>query len=280
MRNCPAKINLFLKVTDKRSDGFHDLESLLAFLDLADELEVKKSDKFKIKFSGEFAKFVDVENNIFTKILNFFATEFSISKNLEIKIKKNIPIGAGLGGGSSDAAAFMKILNEIFTLNLSKNELQKISLKFGSDIAFFFENQASIIKGRGEIIKNFPLFFEIHALLINPKITLLTKEVFKKFGNNFSTKTITEELLKKDVFELIKNFPNDIEKPAIEILPIISKILKELKDSSADFVKMSGRGASCFAIFQDKKNLIKAEKNLTKKFPNFFIKKVKILSSF
>ena len=166
---CPAKINLFLKLLGKRSDGYHKLESLFAFLDLFDELEVKKNDEFKLEITGEFAEFIDPQNNLFTKILNFFTNNFDITKNLHIKITKNIPIGAGLGGGSSNAASFMKALNEICSLNLSKTELQKISLNFGSDIAFFFEDKASIIKGRGELIENFSKFPAITILLINPQ---------------------------------------------------------------------------------------------------------------
>jgi 4-diphosphocytidyl-2-C-methyl-D-erythritol kinase len=282
---CPAKINLFLKLTGKRDDGYHELESLFAFLDLADGLEIKKSDQFELKISGEFAPLLDWQKNLFTEILDFFATKFGITKNLQIKIQKNIPIAAGLGGGSSDAAFFMKALNEIFALSLSKKDLQEISLNFGSDIAFFFENQASIIEGRGEIIENFPQFAPIPALLINPKITLSTKEIFARFAvmlsqskHNFSAKIGSAMLLKKDVFDLIKNFPNDLEKPAITTLPLISKILTELKNSGAEIAKMSGSGASCFGIFPDEKKLEAAKENFAKNFPEFFVKKVKILS--
>ena len=128
--NCPAKINLFLKVLGKKDDTFHELESLLVFTDLLDELEVNKSDKLSIKITGEFAAFLDEKNNLFLDILKYFTQKFKISQNLEIKIVKNIPIGGGLGGGSSNAASFMMTLNEIFALNLSKEELQKNLLKF------------------------------------------------------------------------------------------------------------------------------------------------------
>jgi 4-diphosphocytidyl-2-C-methyl-D-erythritol kinase len=275
---CPAKINLFLKLTGKRIDGYHELESLFAFLDLSDELFVEKSEEFKLEITGEFAGFLDQKNNLFTKILDYFAAEFYISKNLHIKIIKNIPVGAGLGGGSSNAAYFMMAINEIFELNLSKKELQKISLNFGSDIAFLLENQSSIVKGRGEIIENFPEFEEIPALLINPKISVSTKEIFEKFGGNFSAKIATDELLKKDVFDLVKNFPNDMEKPAISVLPLISEILDCLKKSGAEIAKMSGSGASCFGVFRNEKELELAKSFFREKFPRYFIKKVKIIA--
>jgi 4-diphosphocytidyl-2-C-methyl-D-erythritol kinase len=273
----PAKINLFLKLLEKKSDGFHELESLFAFLDLTDDLEVKKSDKFKLEISGEFAEFLDPKKNLFTKILDFFVSEFHIDKNLHIKIQKNIPVAAGLGGGSSNAACFMKILNEIFSLNLSKIELQKISLNFGSDIAFFFENHTSIIRGRGEKIKNFLSFNPILTLLINPKIELSTKEIYEKFDGKFSTEISNEKIEKTAIFDLIKNLPNDLEKPAIATLPLISEILSELRNFGADFAKMSGSGATCFGTFSDEETLESARKNLAEKFPKFFVKKAKIL---
>ncbi len=275
--HCPAKINLFLKVVGKK-DNYHQLESLFAFLNIFDVLEVEKSEEFKLEISGEFSGLVDLKNNLFTKILDFFSKEFLVTKNLHIKIEKNIPVGAGLGGGSSNAAYFMIALNEIFNLKLSKKDLQKLSQNFGSDIAFFFEKKASIIKGAGEIIENFSEFKEFPILLINPKIHLATKDVFKNFDGNFSTEIANVELQKMEISELIKNFPNDLEKPAIELLPLIKEILDELKNSGAKIAKMSGSGASCFGIFKDENELETAKEFLNKRFPGFFAKRVMVTS--
>ena len=272
---CPAKINLFLKVVGKRADGFHELESLFAFTDLFDELSVEVSDNFSLEISGEFARFVDQRNNLFVKILDFFSREFDVPKNLKIKIVKNIPVGSGLGGGSSNAAYFIKALNEIFLLNLDKKSLQEISLKFGSDIAFFFEDNASIVTGRGEVIENFSEFSPIMALLIHPKIGLSTKVVFQKLAGNFSQK-ITESKLRKMSIENLLSLPNDLEQPAIATLSVIEEIIDQLKESGAIFAKMSGSGSACFGVFFDKEKLAKAEAKCVKKFPNFFLKKITI----
>lgn len=253
----------------------------MTFTDLADELMVKQSDSFELEISGSFAKFVDQKKNLLTEILSFFCDKFGITKNLHIKLKKNIPVGAGLGGGSSDAACLMKSLNEIFVLNLSKDELQKISLNFGSDIPFFFEDKSAIISGRGEIIENFPTFQSMPALLINPGINLSTKEIFQKYGQlkcAFSTKVPIKKLLRDDVFELIKLLPNDLDKAAISSAPIINQILEKLKESGADFAKMSGSGPTCFGIFLKKEKLEEAETKLRELFPHFFLRKIKILS--
>ena len=278
---CPAKINLFLKVLDKRPDGYHNLESLFAFLSLHDIVEISKSDKFQLEISGKFADLIDLKNNIFLPILDYFSKEFQISKNLKINLIKNIPIGAGLGGGSSDAASLMKALNKIFSLNLDKKNLQKISLNFGSDIAFFFEDKASIVKGRGEIIENYNQNFgAIKTLLIYPNLHLSSKEIFTKFGNNFSQEISNDELQKIRVFDLINNIENDLTKAAISSDFIIDEVLIALKKEKAKIAKMSGSGSVCFGIFEDENQLEIAYSNLKEKFPEFFIERSEILMSF
>ncbi|MFM2200076.1 MAG: hypothetical protein RL769_129 [Pseudomonadota bacterium] len=151
-RQCPAKINLFLKIINQRSDGFHNLLSVITKINLYDYLSVEKSDHFSLEIFGQFKNLINPKDNLFTTILNYFQEQYHISNNIKIILEKNIPVGAGLGGGSSDACSFMKILNEIFNLNLTKSELQKISLNFGSDIAFFFRRNHS---NRNEQRRNF-----------------------------------------------------------------------------------------------------------------------------
>lgn len=275
---CPAKINLFLKVTNKRDDGFHELESLLAFTDLEDELEVSQADQLQIDISGEFGALIDVADNLFTKILDYFVAEFAISPNLHIKVIKNIPVGGGLGGGSSNAASFMMALNQIFALGLSKSELQKISLKFGSDIAFLFEDHAAIIQGRGDIITPFPKFEPMAALLVNPNIFISTADIFAKFKAAFSDKIAMSDLLQRDILDLTKNLKNDLEFPATCVAPEILTILDALSNAGASISKMSGSGASCFGIFDNEEMLESARQLLSEKFPSFFIKKINIIS--
>lgn len=274
---CPAKINLFLKIVGHKNN-YHELESVFSFLEFGDNLEVSIKDSFKIETFGEFGKLLDKKNNIFVTILDFFHKEFKISKNINIKITKNIPISAGLGGGSSDGAFFIMALNNLFSLNLSKEKLQIISLNFGSDIAFFFEEKSSIIRGRGEIIKNLDRLEDIKILLINPKIPLSTKEVFLKFDKKFLPKIDDDILQKKDIYELLK-LTNSLEKPAIEIVPEISDILNNLKNNKAKIAKMSGSGASCFGVFENDEDLRFCRNFFIKNFENYFIIETKIISN-
>ena len=234
--NCPAKINLFLNITNKRLDGFHELQSLITKIDLFDKLSVEKSSKFSLEIEGEFTNFIEINNNLFTKILDYFVKNFHIDPDLKITLQKNIPVGAGLGGGSSNGAYFIKILNEIFTLNLSKKDMQKISLNFGSDISFFFENETCLMSGRGEFLTPISKFKnefkKLKILLINPKIHLSTKEIFQEFAQKkyqFSSKFSERIFLEKSIPEILQNFNNDLEKPAISKALVISEILQNLR---------------------------------------------------
>ena len=279
--NCPAKINLFLNITNKRPDGFHELQSLVTKINLFDELSVEKSTKFSLEIDGEFANFIDINDNHFIKIFNYFVKNFHIDNNLKIILQKNIPVGAGLGGGSSNGAYFIKILNEIFYLKLSKKTMQKISLNFGSDIAFFFENGPCLMSGRGEFLSPIPQFKnnlkKLKILLINPKIHLSTKEIFQDFAQkNYKFSEIFSEkiFLKKSLQEILTIFNNDLEETAITKEPMISEILQNLRKFSPICAKMSGSGSSCFAIFDDEKNLQKNYEFFIQNFPDFFVKKV------
>jgi len=276
---CPAKINLFLHINNKRPDGFHELQSLITKIDLFDELSVEKSTKFLLEINGEFAEFIDIKNNLFTKIFDYFVKNFNINSNLKITLQKNIPVGAGLGGGSSNGAYFIKILNEIFALKLSKNDMQKISLNFGSDIAFFFENEACLMSGRGEFLSPISQFkndFEkLKILLINPKIHLSTKEIFQDFAEKkyqFSSKILEKNFLENSLPEILQKFNNDLEEPAVSKAPSIAEILQNLRKFAPICAKMSGSGSSCFAIFNNDIELQKTYEFFIENYPNFFVK--------
>ncbi len=263
----PAKLNLFLKITGKRADGYHELESLFAKIDLCDVIKIRVAERFKITASGEFAhELPDAENNLITRVIDFFAREFETSPNLEIELTKNIPTGAGLGGGSSDAAAVMKALNQMFELGLKKSELQRIALNFGSDLGFFFEeNPLAIVRGTGEIFEPTSISpLQAPILLAKPRASLSTLQVYKNFKRGFSKSVTTSEINKTPLLELVKNFPNDLSEPSIELLPEVSKILELLNEQyGCKAAKMSGSGSCCFAIFSDKSELDLAYQKLS-----------------
>ena len=270
-----AKINLFLRVFGKE-DGFHLLDSVFAFLDICDDISIKKSTEFKVNISGEHASFVDHEKNIFSAIASYFKQGFNIHDNVEIDLTKNIPVEAGLGGGSSNGACLIKYFNNEYSLGLNFKELQEISFKFGSDIAFFLQDKASIVKNRGEVICKVKEFDPIDAILIIPNFGLSTKDVFGKFDGNFSQEIKIEDIANKSTSELIADYKNDLFAPACEIKPELREIYDFAKSIGVGDIKMSGTGSTMFAIVAYDKSE-ETLNELKKRFIDYRIIKSKVL---
>lgn len=282
-RQCPAKINLFLKIVNQRQDGFHNLFSLITKINLYDQLSVGIHDHFSLEIFGQFKNLINPNDNLFLTILNYFQQQYRITNNIKIILEKNIPVGAGLGGGSSDAGSFMKILNEIFNLNLTKSELQKISLNFGSDIAFFFEESTQIVMNRGETLRDYNDLEKLEIVLIYPQINLSTKKIFQDFAthnlvhsqpinanNNFleSANNFSNTLTQQQIFDL----ENDLEKIAVIHAPIIQEIKNNMQNFGSINCKMSGSGSAVFAIYANYSQAQIACNKLQEIYPNFFIK--------
>ncbi len=259
--NAPAKINLFLKIFDKK-DGYHMLDSALAFLDLYDKISFAKSDNLQIDITGPYCDLVANQDNIFVEIIEFFQQKFDIEDSVKINLTKNIPVGGGLGGGSSNAAELIKYFNEEYSLGLTCEELQKISFNFGSDIAFFLQDKAAIIKNRGEVAAYAKKFSEQDVILICPDFGLSTKDVFTEFNGNFSSQ-IDLSLIKEASFEELLKFDNDLTEIAIKVKPKLGEILEFIKQlDDVRYCNMSGSGSTLFAIVD--KN-IKATRDLIAK---------------
>jgi 4-diphosphocytidyl-2-C-methyl-D-erythritol kinase len=276
-----AKINLFLEVLGKNEKNYHILESLICFLDICDQIEIKKSAKLSLKFGGEFADFLknDKNENIILKTVKFMAEKFNFEPNLEIFLEKNIPIGAGIGGGSSNCATIILALNEIFQLNLNKTQLFEIGLKIGCDVPICLNKKMALVEGVGEKIteielKNEPLF----ALIVNPNKFLSTREVFENWAKNKSEITAKSASSDNSVLDFIKNRRNDLEIPAQKIIPEITLILAEMqKQKNCLLSRMTGSGATCFGLFENENDLNLAYKNFQNKFPQFYLKNSRLI---
>lgn len=271
---CPAKINLFLKIVGYKN-GYHLLESVLKKIDLYDELTIKKTTtNLKINITGPYKNKLNPKDNLFTEILTYFTSNFQISPTLEITLEKNIPVSAGLGGGSSNAAYFMLALNKLFNLNLNQKNLIDLSFNFGSDIAFFLQNSNyALIRNRGQIetpIKTTSPFPK--TLLINPNKELLTKSVFinyQKSKKPFSKKLNTPNIINQPPTTLL-TLNNDLEPTAKTLLPEITQILKTLKQQNAQITKLSGSGPTCFATFKTNQDLKNCQTHFKKTHPTYF----------
>ena len=281
---CPAKINLFLNIVGKKSDGYHQLESIFVPIELSDFLEIKPSANFKLTLNGNYQDKIDFNENILLKILDYFKKNYQIVDNFSVNLQKNIPVGAGLGGGSSDGTGFIKMLNKIFNLKLDKQKMQEIALNFGSDLPFFFEESPCMVKGRGELVTRLPSHIEekfknYKILLINPNINLSTKLIFENYQKlikankiNYSKPIDTENLFTKNLDEIFKISNNDLVQIAFSMHKILPEILCDLQNFSPAFANMTGSGSTMFAIFDKfNENLNKCQNFLLKKYPNYFI---------
>jgi len=242
-----AKINLFLHVISRKNNGFHILESLFAPIGLHDVIEIEDSDELEIVS--------DIEDNIALKAAQLLREKFEVTKGAHIKITKNIPLGAGLGGGCSNDTDTIKLLNKLWGLNLSVGEQISIASQIGADVPFFIINEPAFVSGIGEIIKPVKLGLELPILLVYPNQHVSTKEVFAKGFTELST-SIPIEAVARNIIE----GKNDLTANAIKICPEIDELLTQLSAAEGiRFCRMSGSGSTCFGVFDSTEHLTKAE---------------------
>ena len=278
---CFAKINLYLNVAGKRVDGFHEIESLFQTISLFDTLTITPADMFELTLNSQSAGLANSKllqkNNLLEKVFDYFFTQFKI-KPLKVDLNKQIPLGAGLGGGSSDAAGFMHALNKINHLSLSPQRLEKIAALFGSDVPFFIRGGIAQVSGRGEIIKQLPLFPKLHIILIYPQIHISTKEAYEEHvvrNNKIDFNHVVRQYadfpinandseMKKYVDKIAKFSYNGFEKKTLTKYQEVFSAYSDLKKYS-DYVLLSGSGASVFAVFSKEKILDNVSRELKHK---------------
>ncbi|MEI6507335.1 MAG: 4-(cytidine 5'-diphospho)-2-C-methyl-D-erythritol kinase [Bacteroidota bacterium] len=249
-----AKINLGLHVLNKREDGFHNIETVFYPVNLCDMLEIVKSVKSTKKvdfFSDGLPISGNTENNLVVKAYNLLDKDFNLDP-VKIFLYKKIPMGAGLGGGSSDAAFALKLLNDIFLLGLNNEQLKNYASQLGSDCAFFIENIPSYVLGRGNELEDFDInLSDKYIVLLNPNIHSDTALAYKNVNRrgavmaDFSLKN----LLKQPIINWKDKVENDFEKSVFQAFPVLNDIKQKLYDSGALYASMSGSGSSIFGIF-------------------------------
>lgn len=266
VKSC-AKINFGLRILEKREDGFHNLQTLFiptpSFYDLI-SFEKASTDSF----SSNVKELDNDFSNLIIRAKSLIERESDLRITVNINLKKNIPIGAGLGGGSSNAAFTLIALNDLFELNVSQSKLREIALDLGSDVPFFLNAKPAIGTSRGEILERLELDIFSTILLINPGIHISTKEAFSN---------IVPTNVKIDYYSLITNnkldfkksrkiVQNGFESYIFEKYPIIQSIRNDLYKYGAEFSQMSGTGSTVYGFFD---NLLIAEEAASK-FPESF----------
>ena len=248
-----AKINLGLTVVNKRSDGFHNIESLLSPIKLYDILEIIEAEKDELFLSG-LSLDIRPEENLAWKALLLLRKEFDFPF-VKIHLHKQIPAGSGLGGGSSDAAHILLAINQLFKLNIDRNTLGKLASEIGSDCLFFLNKKTQYVKGKGEILEPFEQNLEsLKLLLIIPDFSVSTQNAYAKIKAK-SPILLPQEALQKPIKEWKRFLKNDFEKVVFNISPLLSEVKEMLYQKGAIYASLSGSGSAIFGLFFDEVSL-------------------------
>jgi len=269
----PAKLNIVLKITGRRENGYHDLASVMVAVNLCDQLELAPGPPGIISLTSFGHQVPDNENNIVIKAATAFLSQTDINLGLSIKLTKNIPVAAGLGGGSSDAASVLKSLNEIFDNPLSDQELALMAVGLGADVPFFLKSRPSIARGIGEIlepIENWPQFWYV---IITPPFMVSTSWVYSKLKLELTTQEYSNILqkLQKRPFDIMNILENDLESVVCLHYPVIEGIKKYLLKTGSEGALMSGSGPSVFGIFKSKDKAMQAKRYLVSQHLGFIV---------
>jgi 4-diphosphocytidyl-2-C-methyl-D-erythritol kinase len=241
-----AKINIGLYVAGKRSDGFHNIESIFYPVPFRDVLEILPADSFSFHSHG-ISVTGNAEDNLCVKAYRLLQQDYDLPP-IEMHLLKNIPAGAGLGGGSSDASYTLKLLNELFGLNISNDKLAGYAAQLGSDCPFFITNAPCYVTGRGEVLEPIDLSLKgYHITIVHPRIHISTKEAFANLKPSPADISL-KEIIQKPVAEWKNWLRNDFEEYAFRTYAVLAEIKQNLYDAGAMYASMSGSGSVVYGI--------------------------------
>ena len=272
----PAKINLYLHLTAKRDDNYHLIESLIVFANYGDKITVTPAEKFRLQINGQFAPYIKPNNdNLVIKAAMLLAKASGIKATGNITLTKNLPIASGIGGGSADAAAALLALRKLWDIPISNEDMSNLAIKLGADVPICLQGTASIVTGVGEKISPAPILPKFWLVLVNPNLLVSTAEVFAAYQDKFSIPQPinTQPKNLEELISLLSNRGNDLTGASISIAPVIKEIIEALEATQNTVLsRLSGSGATCFAIFKTKFDAEAAAKKLTHKYPQWWVR--------
>ncbi|CAN1490892.1 IspE 4-diphosphocytidyl-2C-methyl-D-erythritol 2-phosphate synthase [Rhabdaerophilaceae bacterium] len=251
----PAKINLFLHVLGRRSDGYHHLESLVTFADLSDELALEPDHPLGLDVEGPFGFGLGGDDNLVLKAARAFVAQFGRVRLGRFRLKKNLPVASGIGGGSSDAAAALRLLARLNAIDVSDAGLLDAARTLGADVPVCLDPSAPrLMHGIGHELGNRLHAFRYPAMLVNPGIPLETRAVFDRLGlkpgDRHAPASTPVDASFDGAFAMLESTRNDLEAPARALAGEIETVITLLQaQEGCRFARMSGSGATCFAIF-------------------------------
>lgn len=248
-----AKINLGLNVVNKRPDGYHNIETVFYPIPVKDALEIVSAEELSFTQTGIQVD-APMEKNLVIKALNLLKTQYDIPA-LEVYLLKAIPFGAGLGGGSADAAFMLKLLNDFCQLNIQPEELEKLAVTIGADCPFFIRNTPVFATGTGNIFEPVELSLkDYHLCLVKPDVAVSTPEAYSLVTPAVPALSL-KEIINRPVSEWKKLMTNDFEQSVFTKHPVIGQIKETLYQAGAVYASMSGSGSSVFGLFENPTHL-------------------------
>ena len=272
-----AKINLSIDVLGKRQDGYHLVEMIMQTIDLYDLIEINEKDNDQITIKSTSDEIPLDCNNLVYKAANLIKKTLNINKGVEIHIKKNIPVAAGMAGGSSNAAAVLVGLNKLWNINLSNQQLEKIGLKLGADVPFCINGGAVLASGIGEELTPIKgLTKDVCILVCKPDLFVSTKEVYecidsKDIDKRPNNKFLIECLKNEDTRQLAENMFNVLEGVTMDKHPVIQQIKDIMTNNRALGAMMSGSGPTVFGLYENREDAVKCKAILEKQFKQTFV---------
>lgn len=262
----PAKINLGLQVLYKRPDNFHEINTIFHTIGLSDEIEMEISDNISLKTIPSLG--IDEKDNLVFKAAKLLKEKYKIKSGVQIILKKNIPSGAGLGGGSSDAASTLIGLAKLWEIEQNYDELYEIAAALGSDVPFFLKKGTALASGRGEKLEYFDFKLPYRILLINPGIHISSSRAYKSLnrGSESGPRKDYKSALTGSIrnHEYIREIiTNDFEEPVFSIHPELTAIKESLYNYGAVLALLSGSGSSLFGLFESEESAKKASENFS-----------------
>jgi 4-diphosphocytidyl-2-C-methyl-D-erythritol kinase len=281
-RAAPAKLNLYLHVLGRRADGYHLLDSLVGFADVADLLTAEEAPALSLEIAGPFAGALrdDVSGNLAWRAAMALAGRAGIEPRAALTLEKHLPVASGIGGGSSDAAAALKALGELWRLDLGERRFQGLAQSLGADVPVCLFGEPAWIGGIGEAVAPAPALPPCWVVLANPGLSLGTPAVFKARTGGFSepARFDTAPADAAALARLLETRRNDLTAPALALAPEISQVLRALEaEAGALIARMSGSGATCFALFADEGGAQAAAQRLGAAHPGWWVAAGKLL---
>ncbi len=254
MEKAPAKINLALDVLFKRPDGYHEVEMVMTTVDLADRIELKEIRGNQIEILSHNRFVPDDQRNLAYQAAYLLKERFGINQGVSIGIEKNVPVAAGLAGGSSDAAATLRGLNRLWKLNLSLDELAVLGAEIGSDVSFCVYGGTALAQGRGEIITHLPVPPKCWVILAKPTLGVSTADVYKRLQLSQmihpNVKGMIGALEEGDYANVCSGLGNVLEEVTLPLYPEVANIKEQMRTFGADAVLMSGSGPTVFGLVE------------------------------